>query len=165
MQHLLEAVNPAQGTALVEQLTQVVNLLAQGSAPADLAEHLAGAKLIALKKPKGGIRPIAIGEILRRLVGKCLCAAIKDDAAAYFEPRQVGVACKLGVDAAVHTCRSWSEHHRGNRRKALLKIDFSNAFNCVDRGTVLARTLATFPGIARWANWCYAKPSRLVFGS
>jgi hypothetical protein len=165
IQHLLESLTPSQGTAVTEQLTQVVQLLAQGGAPAQLAEDFAGAKLLALKKPKGGIRPIAIGEVLRRIVGKCLCDTVKEDAQQFFEPLQVGVACKLGVDAAVHSCRKWAELHKHNREKALLKIDFSNAFNTVDRDTVLSQVRSKFPAIARWATWCYAKPAKLVFGN
>ena len=165
VQHLLEAQTPSQGAAVAEQLTQVVQLLAQGRAPAELAEDFAGAKLLALKKPKGRIWPIAIGEVLRRIVGKCLCDTVKEDALQFFAPFQVGVACKLGIDAAVHSCRKWAELHKQSRQKALLKIDFSNAFNCVSRDVVLRQVRSDFPAVSRWVTWCYAKPSKLVFGT
>ena len=55
-----------------EQLTGLVNPLARGEAPKPIADCLAGATLIALEKKDGGIRPIAAGETVRRLVGKCL---------------------------------------------------------------------------------------------
>ena len=98
-------------------------------------------------------------------MGKCLCAAVKEEAQVFFEPLQVGVACKLGIDAAVHSCRKWASLHKNDHQKVLLKIDFSNAFNCVDRQAILSRVQATFPELARWATWCYAKTSNLVFGS
>ena len=75
------------------------------------------------------------------------------------------MACTLGIDAAIHSCRKWAGLHSNSRQKALLKIDFSNAFNCVDREVVLSQAQATFPELARWVTWCYANPSRLVFGS
>ena len=79
--------------------------------PQAMVEHgpielVGNSALLALPKPKGGLRPIAIGEILRRLTGKCLCATVKEEAKAYFAPLQVGVACPLGVDAAVHGSRA-----------------------------------------------------------
>ena len=164
IQHLLEALTTSHSGALTEQLAQMVELLAQGSAPEELATHLAGAKLLALKKPKGGVRPVAIGEVMRRIVGKCLCATIKEEAQEFFEPLQVGVACKLGVDAAVHTCRKWANLHKHSQNKVMLKIDFSNAFNTISRESVLSKVRTTFPELARWVTWCYAKPSNLLFG-
>ena len=93
VQHLLEALIPFRNAMFLEQLAQAVKLLAQGTAPEALGEHLAGAKLHDLEKPKGRIRLIAIGEILRRVVGKCLCVIVKEEAQKFFEPLQVGVAC------------------------------------------------------------------------
>ena len=64
IQHLREARQPGETLALVEQLAAVVNLLARGLAHPSAAPVLAGASLVAVPKPKGGIRPIAIGEVL-----------------------------------------------------------------------------------------------------
>ena len=52
VQHLLEALTTSHSTAVLEQLAQAIELLAQGGAQEELAEHLAGAKLLALKKLK-----------------------------------------------------------------------------------------------------------------
>ena len=46
----------------------------------------------------------------------------------------------------------------------LLKVDFSNAFNCVDRQAFLEQCRHQFPGLSRWAEWCYSEPSNLYFG-
>ena len=58
--------------ALLQALTSAVNLLANGKVPSSLAPFFACARLIGLRKDGGGIRPIAVGEVLRRLVGKAL---------------------------------------------------------------------------------------------
>ena len=79
----------------MDQLVAVVNLLVQGRACPAVAPVLAGASLVALPKPDGGVRPIAIGEVLRRLM--------HEDARAHFWPAQTGVAVKAGAEAAVHT--------------------------------------------------------------
>jgi hypothetical protein len=38
-----------------------------------------------------GLRPIAIGELLRRLTAKCLMHEVRADAKTYLWPAQVGV--------------------------------------------------------------------------
>ena len=97
-QHLKDAVRSAHGDEAIEQITSTCNLLARGNAPEFFAQHLAGASLMALQKPAGGIRPIAIGEVLRRLVAKCFCNVYERDATAYLWPRQIGVAAPLGAE-------------------------------------------------------------------
>ena len=42
-------------------------------APPAASDYFAGASLVALPKKDGGLRPVAVGGVLRRLVGKCLC--------------------------------------------------------------------------------------------
>ena len=70
------------------------------------APFFAGASLFALDKTKGGVfdvRPIASGEILRRLIAKCLCATHKKLAAKLFVPaRQFGVACSSGAERVIY---------------------------------------------------------------
>ena len=60
-------------------LTMMVNMLAAGTAPSYLKPILAGGVSIALQKTETAIRPLACGDPIRRLVGKCFCVAAKDD--------------------------------------------------------------------------------------
>ena len=113
----MEALTPGHCTPVLEQLTAVVQLLARGGAPPEVAPYLVGASLMALPKENGGIRPIAVGEVLRRITGKCLCAAVREEARAFFPPAQLGVACPSGVDAAVHAARAWTTRSRGDATK------------------------------------------------
>ena len=160
VQHLMDA-NVAGGSdAFLSQLTAVVNLLAQGRAPEFLAPVLAGAGLVALPKPQGGVRPIAVGEILRRLTGKCLMGIVRNDAQSFFWPAQVGVAVPGGAEKAIHTVRAWHRRHQTSSDKVALKLDFANAFNTVRRDAVLSAIRDRFP---RWATWCYQRPTRLQF--
>ena len=46
-----------------------------------------------------------------------------------------------------------------------VKVDFTNAFNCVDRQALLEQCRHHFPGLSLWAEWCYKQPSKLYFGS
>jgi hypothetical protein len=70
-QHLLDALcgeGSAVARDLLDAITLVVNLWLGGRCPKSLAEFVASAPLTPLLKPDGGIRPIAVGTIWRRLV-------------------------------------------------------------------------------------------------
>ena len=164
VQHIREAMPAGVGNGLLDQLVAVVNLLVQGRACPAVAPFLAGANLVALPKPSGGVRPIAIGEVLRRLTGKCVMQLVHDDARAHFWPAQAGVAVKAGVESAVHTLRAWMGRHATAVDRVVVKLDFSNAFNTVSREVVLKQARDHFPALARWATWCYSSESRLQFG-
>lgn len=89
---------------VVAHLTAVCQLLARGEAPASLAPQLVGASLHALPKPSGGVRPIAVGESLRRLVGKLLRQAVKTDVRSGLWPLQIGVAALVALNVAYMSC-------------------------------------------------------------
>eukprot|EP00666_Eupelagonemidae_sp_cell4sb_P017889 gene17889-biopygen41696 len=162
-QHLLDALKTMHGDEMLEQVTAMSNHLAQGKAPRELAPHLAGAALVALGKADGGVRPIAVGECMRRLVAKCLCDVFRDDARAWLWPFQIGVAVPFGVEIGTHTASQWMDRNRDQAEKVFLKIDFENAFNCVDRAAFLHEVRNRLPGLSAWAEWCYGAPSHLYF--
>ncbi len=95
-QHLKDALVPGYGDEMVRTITEVATLLASGKAHPSAREWICCASLTALSKPDGSLRPIAIGETLRRLVGKALAKDASEDFQAYFEPVQVGVGSKWG---------------------------------------------------------------------
>ena len=118
---------------------------------------------MALAKENGDVRPIAVGEVLRRLTSKCLCTAVRSDAQRFFGSLQVGVACPLGLEAAIHTISQYCERNAASTSKIVLTIDFHNAFNSLDRNALLAACRRDFPTLAAWASWCYSVPSRLLY--
>lgn len=165
VQHVRDALGLGAADALLEQLTAVINLLVQGHACNSIMPLLAGAGLVALPKPSQGVRPIAIGELLRRLTAKCLTHEVRADAKAYLWPAQVGVAVKAGGEVAVHTLRAWVGRRAASDNSVVVKVDFRNAFNTVSRDVVLREVREHFPALARWASWCYQAPSTPQFGN
>ena len=150
---------------VLEHLTSMVGVLAQGRAPAALAPHLAGATLHALRKKDDTLRPIAIGECMRRLTAKTLCAASKEQASQLLWPLQIGVAMPLGTEVGLRTARQWMERHSADVDAVFVKVDFKNAFNTVSRQAFLEQCRLHMPGLSPWAEWCYSNPSNLSFGS
>ena len=163
-QHLLDSLTPANRATVLELLTEVVQLLADGRGPDELAPFLAGAGLMASEKKDGGVRPIAVGEILRRLVAKILCKEVQEAARQHLWPLQVGVASPLGAECAIHIASQWRERNAAAPDEVFLKVDFSNAFNSVNRAQVLAAVEEHFPELARWCHFCYGRHTVLQFG-
>ena len=145
-------------TPLLHTLRAVINLLISGSAPLDVAIFLAGGNLTALNKPTpGDIRPIAVGEALRCLTGKCLCAALRSKMASFFEPYQFGVAFPCGAERIAHGLRTCIEQHWSENDFGVLKVDMTNAFNLVSRQAILSECAKHFPELLPWVSWCYGQ--------
>ena len=160
IQHLLNAAEVPLPPPIGALLRDVVNLLASGKVAVSVSKFLAGGSLTALdkNKPDGlpDIRPIAMGEALRRLVGKCLCAVTKEKASEYFAPLQMGVACPSGAEKIIHGLRHCVEGHWMDEDFAAMKIDMRNAF-LVSRQALLDECSAHFPELLPWALWCYGQ--------
>jgi hypothetical protein len=164
-QHLKDALVAGWADEVVRHLTDLVNLLARGEAAVEVQQWLCGASLAALPKPAGDHRPVAVGETLRRLTSKALASMHSDEARIFLEPVQVGVGTKSGCEAIVHTVRQWMVRNKNSADKVLVKVDLSNAFNCVDRSAVLDAVRLVSPGLAPWCDFCYTRSSRLLFGA
>src|SRR5262249_43494625 len=52
-------------------------------------------------------------------------------------------------------------HSSSNPDKIMLKVDFSNAFNMVDRTEMLKQAQEKLPGIYKWTEYCYSHPALL----
>ena len=162
-QHLLDGLRSAHNDEILVHLTKLVNLLASGNAPQQIAPYLAGASLIGLFKDDNSLRPVAVGEVLRRLVAKCLCDSTKDDAKDLLQPMQIGVALPSGCEIGIHTVRQWWERNAGREDKFIFLADFANAFNTVDRKTFLQAVRRSLPVLSAWTEWCYGQSSHLFF--
>ena len=83
----------------------VINLIISGTLPTEAVYYLGSASLTALKKPSsnpGDVRPIAVGNVIRRIAVKCACSIIKDKARRHLAPHQLGVAVPSGSDKIIH---------------------------------------------------------------
>lgn len=58
--------------------------------------------LCALRKKDGGLRPIAIGSIFRRLTAKLARCSIRVAMAEYLQLNQLGFRTRLGSEATIH---------------------------------------------------------------
>ena len=76
LQHLKVIIGPAAedgALSVLNALTALITMILEGKTPAPIQPLFFGAKLTALKKESGRIRPIAVGGTISRLVSKCAC--------------------------------------------------------------------------------------------
>ncbi|KAJ0925109.1 putative reverse transcriptase domain, exostosin [Helianthus annuus] len=167
-QHLLDAIGgegSVTSSGLLTSITEVVNLWLGGSCPMVLAEFVASAPLTPLLKPDKGIRPIAVGGIWRRLVSKVAMKKVGKEMAQYLGDYQFGVGMPNGAEAVLHSANRFLNSFHADGSLALLTVDFSNAFNTVDRTTFLQEVHQCCPSIYRWVQFLYAQPARLYVGN
>ncbi|GJY21074.1 putative reverse transcriptase domain-containing protein [Tanacetum coccineum] len=166
-QHILDALcgeGSATATDLLQAITSVVNLWLAGRCPPILAEFVASAPLTPLLKPDNGIRPIAVGTIWRRLVSKVAMKGVGKEMSKYLGDFQFGVGVSGGAEAVLHSAnRVLSEYHNDGSL-AMLTVDFSNAFNLVDRSALLHEVRVRCPSISLWVDFLYGQATRLYIG-
>ena len=117
-------------------------------------------RLIALPKSNGDIRPIAVGEVLRRLTARAICQQKKEVFSRFFSPIQHGVATECGTELITHHIELLLEH---NLDGVMLKTAVKNAFNFISRQQIMKQVVKSFPDIYNHVVQMYEKVSPLVF--
>jgi hypothetical protein len=162
-QHLLDLINCQEaGHALVMAITALVNLFLQGWCPSEVTAVLFGGKLLALTKKSGGVRPIAIGYTWRRLAAKCANYYAMSHLQDKLLPFQLGVNTPGGCEAVVHATRQFTSKMTVD--DVVVKLDFSNAFNCVRRDVMLQTVADELPCLYRFCHLAYGNGTKLRFG-
>lgn len=120
-------------------------------------ESLIACRLIPLDK-NPGLRPIGVGEVLRRILGKSIASILKDELRSSIGPLQVCAGQEGGCEAAVHAIRRIFEQ---DDTEAVMLVDAENAFNKVNREVFLHNIKVICPSISTYVHNCYQTKSRL----
>ena len=163
-QHLKDLFTSRSGLGanlLQDALCRFVNFVIKGEVLDEARPFFFGASLIALTRPDGGVRPIAVGCTLRRLVAKCVSQSIQEAMGDLLSPLQLGYGTPMGAEAAVHIARTYLHNMQSNQ--LILKIDFRNAFNSIRRDKMLLSVLEHVPEIYPLVFSAYRNPSYLFF--
>ena len=144
--------------------TSHVALLLSGRAPRGLAPFLMSAPVIPLAKSGGGVRPIAVGEVWRRLASKVALGAISASAKNFLLPFQWGVGVSGAAEAITHSLNHLVSKHALDEELGDLKVDLSNAFNVVSREAFLGGVRRQFPLLFEWVDYCYGCQAHLFVG-
>ena len=90
-------------------------------------------RLIPLDKNQG-VRPIGMGEVLRKIIGKTITQCIKSDLKNLGKSFQLCLGQKFGIEYAIHSLRNEYEKPEAD---AILLIDAEIAFNSLNRELAL----------------------------
>lgn len=137
-------------------LSWLCTAMLNGTAPGQ--PLLCASRLTPLDKPDGGIRPIAVGEVIYQLLAKVLLrTGLQQDNR--LAPFQFGVNTPGGVEPIV---RALDLAVQGTIPTSYITaLDFSNAFNTLDRRTIAQATRSHAIDFWRLAKWAYGDPSHL----
>ena len=165
IQDLLGRTGAGTRDAMIGAFRQFVQLLAQGRAPAELAPYLCGSRLIPLLKPTGGIRPIAIGVMSMRVVGKVGLDAAQEAIHAVFRGdrhvAQYGIGESGGCEAVLHALNRLVAPDDQPLDRVVMKFDAKNAFNNVERGPMLVGVRRSVPALLAMEQYKYRGSSHL----
>ncbi|KAL0240906.1 hypothetical protein GEMRC1_006142 [Eukaryota sp. GEM-RC1] len=127
--------------------------------PAKCPDDLKTSRLVALDKPGGGVRPIAIGECISRLLASICFGRIKSKAIEFFRPFQYGIGIVDGTNCACLT----TDLFLNDVDNFLLNVDYKNAFNCVFRSAIYDQLVEHFPELVPYFEAFYGSPTDLIF--
>jgi hypothetical protein len=148
---------------LCDAIAEMCKKLATTYVDPKALESFNACRLIPLVKDVDGVRPIGIGEILHRIVAKAIVKTVNSDVVEATTPIQLCSGIPSGVEAAVHSIRKIYEDPK---TEAIMVVDASNAFNCLNRNAALNNIRHTCPQFAKFIINTYRTPAKLfIHGS
>ena len=145
-------------TSLCDALATMTRKLCTEYIDPNTIEPLVACRLIPLNQGEGAVRPIGVGEVLRRIMAKCVMKILKHDVIDASGSLQVCAGLKCGSEAAIHAMRKMFE---ADDNDAVLLVDASNAFNSLNRSAALHNIRILCPTLATFAINTYRAPARL----
>ena len=144
---------------LCDALAKCARRLATYVDPTSLEAYVAY-RLIPLDK-KPGVRPIGIGEVMRRILGKAILRLTNQDIKEAAGSLQLCAGQENGIEAAIHAMH---DVFQDEETEGILLADASNAFNRLNRAVCLRNVQHLCPSLAPTVINSYRQPARLFVG-
>ena len=166
-----------KGEVFLQKVTFLFNRILEGQGGDTTAWTTS--RMVALGKKDGGIRPIAVGEVWLRLLGRIAARKVAK-VGNRLAPAQYGVGFKGGAEVIIHTCSLFAKWVRARESGSvaiseglqsasdpwcMVAVDLTNAFNTVRRSAVEKGVKERCPELFPFFEWVYGKPSTLRLGS
>ena len=143
---------------LCEAIATMTKILCTQYIDPSTIEPLLASRLIPLDKGEGAVRPIGVGEVIRRIIGKCAMSFAKKDVVEASGSLQLCAGQKSGSEAAIHAMHAI---YMADETDGVLLIDANNAFNALNRQAALHNIRVQCPIIATYAINTYRLSARL----
>ena len=136
----------------LDSLTWMINSIANGKVPDDIATILRSTQAMAIAKKNNSIRPLGLRDGLVNITAKCILKHLQEDTFKTFDGINYALAGPKKMDELIaliaHAFRLKPEHDR-------LFIDCTNAFNQVDRAEAATAIINTCPSLAKFYYFLY----------
>ena len=151
-------------TDLCNTIADLAKKLCREDVNPDILSEFVANRLIPLDKGEDkngnpGVRPIGIGEILRRIVGKVVVNNIKDDITNAAGPLQTCAGLKSGIEASIHAIRKLFER---DETEGVMLVDAENAFNNLNRQAALHNIKELCPSFYRYLHNTYQLSAKMI---
>lgn len=145
-------------------LPAFVDRMLRGDLPEAVRSLLAAARIFGLDKDDGagGVRPIAIGDVLRRWVTKAICLEHNLQVAEELAPLQMAVGTSAACEKVYRIASTYIET-RPDERRVLVTLDAKNAFNSLDRQAIFDALADRFPSLVPFFWQFYGEEAGLWF--
>ena len=147
---------------LCESVADLAKKLACKLVNPDYLKSYTAGRLIPLAKNPDGVRPIGVGEVLRRIIGRAVTTILQPDLVNSTAPLQVCGGLRGGVEAAIHAMRRMYEDPE---TEAILLVDAENAFNSLNRAAALNNLQYTCPEFFKYVLNTYRIPAELYIAN
>ena len=104
------------------------------------------------------VRPIVIGEVIRKIIGKTITQGLKSELMVLGSNYQLCFGQKCGIEYATNTLRKQYEKSESD---AILLIDVENAFNYLNRNLALENLANICPSLLPAIQNSYYNPPKL----
>jgi hypothetical protein len=108
-----------------------------------------------------GVRPVGIGETLRRMIVKCVSKATGNDVQMAAGAFQTCAGVQSGIEAAIH---AMARTFRNEECEAVILVDADNAFNRLNRKVALHNIRRSCLSLYQFLYNGYKAPAKLHLG-
>jgi hypothetical protein len=143
--------------ALATAISEMAKILCTEQVNSSCLTELLSCRLIPLKKDVDGVRPIGVGEVLRRIMGKAVVWVLKEEIMEACGTLQTFSGVQSGIEAATHAMASKFENEES---EAVLLVDAKNAFNSMNRKNALRTVSKVCPEFYQYLHNTYQVPTR-----
>ena len=159
LQSLFKATtNPLMTRRLSETFARLVNCILSGKHPSSL---LLRVRSVLIPKSSGGYRPLGIGDALYRLACRAALFQLGPGLGSLLAPLQLGIGisggCEIGGRVGQLIMAS-----PPTSNLIITSTDLKNGFNELGRSRQLAGLMRFAPGLLRWFQWAYGRPTPLI---